>query len=104
MLSMSEAAAATSIEDAVVAQIDLKKIMRNLHPEDCEILILRFMAGWTWVEIAAMKGQNTHALRKRCARAAEQLRRKFGAYSSRSRITEICEVFSVFLSRKPSAY
>jgi hypothetical protein len=62
------------------------------------------MAGWTWVEIAAMKGQSTHALRKRCARAAEQLRRKFGAYSSRSRITKICEVLRVFLSRKPSAY
>jgi DNA-directed RNA polymerase specialized sigma24 family protein len=80
MLPISEAAAAISIEDAVVAQIDFKKIMRNLDPEDREILLLRFMAGRSWVEIAAMKGQSTHALRKRCARAAEQLRRKFGAY------------------------
>jgi RNA polymerase sigma factor (sigma-70 family) len=80
MLPISEAAAAISMEDAVVAQIDLKKFMSNLDPEDREILMLRFIAGRSWVEIAAMKGQSTHALRKRCARASEQLRRRFGAY------------------------
>ena len=80
MLPISEVATAISIEDAVVAQLDFKKIMRSLDPEDREILILRFMAGRSWVEIAAIKGMSTHALRKRCTRAAKQLRRKFGAY------------------------
>jgi DNA-directed RNA polymerase specialized sigma24 family protein len=68
------------IEDAVVAQLDFKKIMGSLDSEDRELLTLRFVAGRSWVEIAAMKGQSTHALRKQCARAVEQLRRKFGSY------------------------
>jgi hypothetical protein len=80
ILPISEAAGSIHIEDAVVAQLDLKKILRSLDPQDRELLILRFMAGRSWVEIAVMKRQSTHALRKRCTRAVEQLRRKFGTY------------------------
>jgi RNA polymerase sigma factor (sigma-70 family) len=79
-LPISEAAGSICIENAVVAQLDLKKIMRSLDPKDRELLTLRFMAGRSWVEIAAMTGQSTHALRKRCTRAVRQLRRKFGSY------------------------
>ena len=80
MLPISETAGSICIEDAVVAQLDFKKIMGSLDSEDRELLTLRFMAGRSWVEIAAMKGQSTHALRKQCARAVEQLRRRFGSY------------------------
>ena len=80
MLPISEAAGAICLEDAVVAQLDVKKIMRSLDPKDRELLMLRFMGGRSWVEIAAMEGQSTHAVRKRCTRAAKQLRRKFGTY------------------------
>jgi DNA-directed RNA polymerase specialized sigma24 family protein len=80
MLPISETAGSICIEDAVVAQLDVKKIMRSLDPKDRELLMLRFMGGRSWVEIAAIEGQSTHALRKRCTRAAKQLRRKFGSY------------------------
>jgi hypothetical protein len=80
MLPMFDAAASLCIEDAVVAQLDLKKIMCNLDPEDRELIMLRFIGGRSWVELAAMKGQSTHALRKRCTRALGELRRKFGSY------------------------
>jgi DNA-directed RNA polymerase specialized sigma24 family protein len=80
MLSISDAAGAICIEDAVVAQLDFRKIMHTLEPTDREVLMLRFIAGRSWVEIAAMKGQSTHALRKRCTRALGELRRKFGSY------------------------
>ncbi len=77
-IPMSDSAGSFCIEDAVVAQLDLKKIMSSLDPKDRELLLLRFMAGRSWVEIAEMKGQSKHALRKRCARIVEQLRRRFG--------------------------
>jgi hypothetical protein len=78
LLPIADSAGSVCTEDAVVAQLDCKKIMNNLDPKDRELLMLRFMAGRSWVEIAEIKGQSKHALRKRCARIVEQLRRKFG--------------------------
>jgi hypothetical protein len=55
MLPISEAAGSICIEDAVVAQLDFRKIMASLDSEDRELLTLRFMARRSWVEIAAMR-------------------------------------------------
>lgn len=79
MLPMSDSAGSVVIEDAVVAKLDLKKVMSHIHPKDRELLMLHFMAGRSWAEIAEMQGQTEHALQKRGARIIEQLRRKFGA-------------------------
>ena len=78
ILPMSDAAGSISVEDAVVAKLDFKKIMSDLHPKDREIFMLHFMTGRSWAEIAEMKGQSKLALKKRGARIVEQLRRKFG--------------------------
>jgi hypothetical protein len=78
ILPMSDAAGSVSVEDAVVAKLDFKKIMSDLHPKDREIFMLHFMTGRSWAEIAEMKGQSKLALKKRGARMVEQLRRKFG--------------------------
>jgi RNA polymerase sigma factor (sigma-70 family) len=75
---MSDSAGSACIEDAVVAKLDLKKIMSHVHPKDRELLMLHFMAGRSWAEIAEMQGQSERALQKRAARIVEQLRRKFG--------------------------
>jgi Sigma-70, region 4 len=78
ILPMSDAAGSVCIEDAVVAKLDLKKAMSDLHPKDRELFMLHFMTGRSWAEIAEMQGQSKHALKKRGARIVEQLRRKFG--------------------------
>jgi hypothetical protein len=78
ILPMSDSAGSVCIEDAVVAKLDLKKVMSDLHPKDRELFMLHFMTGRSWVEIAEMTGQSKHALKRRGARMVEQLRRKFG--------------------------
>ena len=78
ILPMSDSAGAVSIEDAVVDKLDFKKIMSHVHPKDRELLMLHFMTGRSWAEIAKMQGQSEDALQKRGARIVEQLRRKFG--------------------------
>ena len=75
---MSDSAGSVSIEHAVVAKLDFKTIMSDLHPRDRELLMLHFMAGRSWAEIAERQGQSEHALQKWAARMVEQLRRKFG--------------------------
>jgi DNA-directed RNA polymerase specialized sigma24 family protein len=79
ILPMSDSAGSVCIEDAVVAQLDFKKIMSHVHPKDRELLMLHFIAGRSWPEIAEMQGQSEDALQKRAARIVEQLRRKFGS-------------------------
>jgi DNA-directed RNA polymerase specialized sigma24 family protein len=78
ILPMSDSAGSVCIEDAVVAKLDLKKAVSDLHPKDRELFMLHFMTGRSWVEIAEMTGESKHALRRRGARMVEQLRRKFG--------------------------
>lgn len=78
ILPMSDSAGSVCIEDAVVAKLDFKKIMRDLHPKDRELLMLHFMTGRSWAEIEEMQGQSKDALQKRGCRIVEQLRRKFG--------------------------
>lgn len=83
ILPMSDSAGSVCIEDAVVAKLDLKKAMSDLHPKDRELFMLHFMTGRSWAEIAEMTGGSKHALRKRGARMVEQLRRKFGTRLNR---------------------
>ena len=64
---MSDSAGSVSVEDAVVAKLDFKKIMSDLHPKDREIFMLHFMTGRSWAEIAEMKGKSKLALKKRGA-------------------------------------
>jgi hypothetical protein len=78
ILPMSDSAGSVSVEDAVVAKLDFKKVMSDLHPKDRELFMLHFMTGRSWAEIAEMQGQSKLALQKRGARMVEQLRRKFG--------------------------
>jgi hypothetical protein len=37
----------------------------------------RYIYDRSWVEIAAQKGQSSHASRKRCARLMEEIRSRF---------------------------
>jgi hypothetical protein len=78
ILPMSDSAGSVSIEDAVVAKLDFRKIMSHVHPKGRELLMLHFIAGRSWAEIAEMQGQSEEALQKRGARIVEQLRRTFG--------------------------
>jgi DNA-directed RNA polymerase specialized sigma24 family protein len=85
---MSDSAGSVCIEDAVVAKLDLKKVMSDLHPKDRELFMLHFMTGRSWVEIAEMTGQSKHALKRRGARMVENLGANLALVSIRSRITE----------------
>jgi hypothetical protein len=43
ILPMSDSAGSVSVEDAVVAKLDFKKVMSDLHPKDQELFMLHFM-------------------------------------------------------------
>jgi hypothetical protein len=58
ILPMSDAVGSVSIEDAVVAKLDFKKIMSHVHPKDRELLMLHFMTGRRWAEIAGVHARS----------------------------------------------
>jgi DNA-directed RNA polymerase specialized sigma24 family protein len=68
ILPISDSAGSVSVQDAVVAKLDLKKVMSDLHPKDRELLLLHFMTGRSWAEIAEMQGDRAKMLCKSAAR------------------------------------
>lgn len=72
-----------SVENAVAARLDFSKIMESLDPEDRDLLMQRYIYDRSWVEIAAQKGQSSHASRKRCARLMEEIRSRLAVRNPR---------------------
>jgi DNA-directed RNA polymerase specialized sigma24 family protein len=64
-----------SIADAVV---DAEKILREAPPEVRQAMMLRYGSSESWSEVAAVTGSRPAAIRMRCRRFLDRIRRKFG--------------------------
>jgi RNA polymerase sigma factor (sigma-70 family) len=72
----------TDLEAAVQAKVDLATVIEEMTAEDREILLLRHLRHQTYKEVAAQKGLSDKAAQKRCERAINKLRQKFGRHLS----------------------
>ncbi|HEY6542709.1 MAG TPA: RNA polymerase sigma factor [Ktedonobacteraceae bacterium] len=75
----SIAQATPSIEDRYVAREMLREALRHLAEEDAACLVLHFVEGERYAEIAARLGISSEAVRKRVSRALVVLRQAYAA-------------------------
>jgi RNA polymerase sigma factor (sigma-70 family) len=72
----------TDLESVVQAKVDLATVIEQMAPEDREIILLRHLRQQTYKEVALQKGLSDKAVQKRCERAINKLRQKFGRHLS----------------------
>ena len=61
---------------AADAAIDTEKILRDAPPEVREAMMLRYGSSESWSEVAAVTGSSPAAMRVRCKRFLDRIRRK----------------------------
>lgn len=69
----------TELEDRLVAQELLRDALGRLEKEDATYLVLRFVSGERYIEIAERLGTTKEAVRKRVARGLRALRASYKA-------------------------
>lgn len=70
----SELRAPGNLEDAVIAKLELERVMRSLDTSERDLIMLRYAHQGSWREMARKTGRTEDAVRKRCMRAVEKLR------------------------------
>jgi RNA polymerase sigma-70 factor (ECF subfamily) len=78
----SEALISASFEDRSIARALLREALRQLSDEDAACLVLHFVSGERYSEIAARLNITAEAVRKRVARALVALRAAYTALES----------------------
>ena len=68
-----------SLEDQFVARELLREALSHLSEEDAACLVLHFVAGERYQEIATRLGLTSEAVRKRVSRALSELRRVYAS-------------------------
>lgn len=63
-----------NLEDAVVAKLELEKVMRSLDTSERDLIMLRYAHQGSWREMAKITGRTEDAVRKHCMRAVDRLR------------------------------
>jgi RNA polymerase sigma-70 factor (ECF subfamily) len=76
---VSPAQANSSLEDAVIGRELLRAALATLDADDAACLVLHYVAGERYGEIAARLGISSEAVRKRVGRALSSLRRAYAA-------------------------
>jgi len=71
--------ASSSLEDAVIGRELLRAALATLDEDDAACLVLHYVAGERYGEIAARLGISSEAVRKRVGRALSSLRRAYAA-------------------------
>lgn len=71
------AAVVDGIDDTDGALVDLLSALAGLPPADRELLVLRYVAGWTPTELAGLLGASPTAVRVRLHRARAKARPLF---------------------------
>lgn len=69
----------SSLEDAVIGRELLRAALATLDEDDAACLVLHYVAGERYGEIAAQLGISSEAVRKRVGRALSSLRRAYAA-------------------------
>ncbi|HEX5441862.1 MAG TPA: sigma-70 family RNA polymerase sigma factor [Ktedonobacterales bacterium] len=76
---VSAARASFSLEDAVIGRELLRAALATLDEDDAACLVLHYVAGERYGEIAARLGISSEAVRKRVGRALSSLRQAYAA-------------------------
>jgi len=71
--------ASSSLEDAVIGRELLRAALATLDEDDAACLVLHYVAGERYGEIAARLGISSEAVRKRVGRSLSSLRRAYAA-------------------------
>jgi RNA polymerase sigma-70 factor, ECF subfamily len=74
-----------SLEDRAIARDLLRNALRNLSEEDVACVVLHYVAGERYGEIASQLGLTSEAVRKRVARGLIALREAYAAQESEAR-------------------
>jgi RNA polymerase sigma factor (sigma-70 family) len=74
-----------SLEDRAVARDRLRSAPRKLSEEDVACVVLHYVAGERYGEIASRIGMSSEAVRKRVARGLAALRAAYAAQESEAR-------------------
>lgn len=73
-----EASSFYSPFSAAEAAIDAEKILRDAPPKVREAMMMRYGGSETWREVGGKTGENWQAIRKRCLRYLDRIRRELG--------------------------
>lgn len=74
----SEDSSSYSPISAAEAAIDAEKILRDAPPKVREAIMMRYGSSETWSDVAAKTGENWQAIRRRCIRYLDCIRRELG--------------------------
>ncbi|HEU4783934.1 MAG TPA: sigma-70 family RNA polymerase sigma factor, partial [Ktedonobacterales bacterium] len=82
---VSSTRASLSLEDAVIGRELLRAALAMLDEDDAACLVLHYVAGERYGEIAARLGISSEAVRKRVGRALSSLRRAYAALETEAK-------------------
>ena len=74
----SEASSNHSPFPAAEAAIDIESILRDAPPKVREAMMMRYGSSETWSDIACKTGENWQAIRRKCIRYLDRIRRELG--------------------------
>jgi DNA-directed RNA polymerase specialized sigma24 family protein len=74
IVTMPEPAAPGNLEDAIIAKLELERVMHGLNATERDLIMLRYANQGTWREMARKTGRTEDAIRMQCTRAVEKLR------------------------------
>jgi DNA-directed RNA polymerase specialized sigma24 family protein len=63
---------------AIDAALDAERILASAPPEVREAMMMRYGGSESWSDVAARTGTTAEAIRKKCKRCLDQMRRRFG--------------------------
>jgi hypothetical protein len=73
-----EAAEPVTTISATDASLDVEKILADAPPKVREAMMMRYGGSESWSDVAARTGTTAEAIRKKCKRCLDQLRRRLG--------------------------
>lgn len=77
-----EASEPVTTISAADAALDVEKILADAPPKVREAMMMRYGSSESWSDVAARTGTTAEAIRKKCARCLDQIRRKLGIRGS----------------------
>jgi DNA-directed RNA polymerase specialized sigma24 family protein len=76
--AVSETAQPVTTISATDAALDLEKALLDAPPKVREAMMMRYGSSESWSDVAGRTGTTAEAIRKKCKRCLDQIRRKLG--------------------------
>lgn len=74
-----DAVRSNDAEDKIFSRLEIESILADLSPDNRQFLILKYIHGWTYVELAILLGESADSLRKKSSKLIQQLRNRFAS-------------------------